>query len=193
MKTKAKSKKRFITPQSGRSRAILRGVNRAQRLANQKRIDSLALNTIMVPVDFSAGSLKALNFAVSLAQSLDASIYLLHVLDPIYSFGKLDSPRLRPLRAQALEDAKRQLGTLAKRHVRSHVFINWQVLGGVAYSVIVGAAAKSKADLIVMGSEGRTGMNRLFVGSVAEKVVRHAPCPVLVVRDQPPNISTNQP
>lgn len=184
MKTKVSSKKRSTMRRSGGSRALRRGANQAQQLANRKHIGNLALNMIMVPVDFSAGSLKALDFALSLARSVDASIYLLHALDLIYSFEQFDSPRLRPLRAQALEDARRQLRTLAKRHARSHVFINWQVLGGAAYSVIVEAAAKGKADLIVMGSEGRTGLNRLFVGSVAEKVVRHAPCPVLVVRDK---------
>ena len=147
---------------------------------------------ILVPVDFSAGSLKALDFAVSLARCLDASIYLLHVLDTIFSSKQFDSPRLRPLRAQATATAKQKLGLLANQHVRSHVFINWQVLGGVAHSVIVEAAAKSKADLIVMGSEGRTGVNRFLVGSVAEKVVRHAPCPVLVVRDQHHETSTNR-
>jgi nucleotide-binding universal stress UspA family protein len=139
---------------------------------------------ILVPVDFSVGSLKALDYAVPLARSLDASIYLLHALDPIYSSQKFDAPRLRPLRAQALEAAKQQLGLLAKRHVPSHVFVNWQVLKGVAHSVIVEAAAKSNADLIVMDSEGRTGVGRFFIGSVADKVVRHAPCPVLVVRDR---------
>lgn len=130
MKTQARTKKRFKAPPLIGSGAIQHGTRHARRPANQKRIGGFALNMILVPVDFSAGSLKALDFAVSLAQCLDASIYLLHALDTIYSSKQFDSPRLRPLRAQAIETAKRQLGLLAKQHVRSHVFINWQVLGG---------------------------------------------------------------
>jgi len=156
----------------------------SRSLKSSKRTADIDLSTILVPVDFSAGSLEALDFAVSLARRVAASIVLLHALDPIYSPGRFDSPRLRPLRAQALKDAKQQLAMLAKRRVQPHVPVRHQVLNGVAYSVIVEAASKARADLIVMGSEGRTGMNRFLVGSVAEKVIRHARCPVLVVRDK---------
>ena len=166
------------------SRVVKNAKNPDRKLERQKHVGGFDLNTILVPVDFSASSLEALDFAVSLAGRLDASIVLLHALDPIYSPGRFDSPRLRPLRAQALEDAKRQLATLAKRRVRPHVPVRHHVLKGVAYSVIVEAASKAQADLIVMGSEGRTGMNRFLVGSVAEKVIRHARCPVLIARDR---------
>lgn len=83
-----------------------------------------------------------------------------------------------------LRDATLKLAKLAKRRVKSHVPVGHHVLKGIAYSVIVEAAAKAKADMIVMGSEGRTGMSRFLVGSVAEKVIRHARCPVLIVRNK---------
>lgn len=142
----------------------------------------LKLRTILVPVDFSQHSLAALNFAVSLAQLLRASILVCHALDPIYSGGRFDSPRLCPLRAQALEDAKQGLARLCQRHVRPHIPVVHRVLQGVAYTAIIEIASRAKADLIVMGSRGRTGLSRLLIGSIAERVVRLAPCPVLGVR-----------
>jgi universal stress protein A len=142
------------------------------------------LNTILVPVDFSPGALHALNFAVSLARLLGASIVLVHVMDSIYVSGRLDSRRLRLLRTEAHEKNKRLLARLAKRRVRPLVPVRHYLLKGTAYAEIVEMAAKASADLIVMGSEGRSGMTRLLVGSVADGVIRHARCPVLVVRDK---------
>jgi nucleotide-binding universal stress UspA family protein len=138
--------------------------------------------TLLVPVDFSARSLEALDFAVSIARKVDASIVVLHVIDPIHAPGRLDARRLRSLRAEALRNAKRQLAQLVSRRVKPHVPVTQKLLKGLVYSVIVEAAAKARADLIVMGSEGRTGMSRFLIGSVTEKVIRHARCSVLVVR-----------
>ena len=105
-----------------------------------------------------------------------------HALDPIYSSDRFDAPRLRPFRAQALADAKLQLAKLADQRVKPHVPVAHRVVQGAAYTAIVEIASRAKAGLIVMGSRGRTGLSRLFIGSVAERVVRLAPCPVLVVR-----------
>lgn len=140
------------------------------------------MNTILVPVDFSTGALHALNFAASLARRLGSSIVLVHVMDSIYVSGRFDSRRLRSLRAEAHEESKRRLSALAKRRVRPQVPVRHYLLKGAPSVKIVEMALKVGADLIVMGSEGRTGMKRFLVGSVAEKVIRHARCPVLVVR-----------
>lgn len=183
MNKRAKPINRLRSPTRTASKAEGIGTHRRKQEDPRRAIGG-DLNTILVPVDFSAGSLEALDFGVSLARRLDASIVLLHALGSIYSPGRFDSPRLRPLRTQALKDAKRRLATLAKRRVRPHVPVRHQVIKGVAYLGIVEAASKAKADMIVMGSEGRTGINRFLVGSVAEKVIRHARCPVLIARDR---------
>jgi len=145
---------------------------------------SLDLNTILVPVDFSPSALHALNFAVSLGRRLGASIVLVHVMDSIYVSGRMDSRRLRSLRMEAHEDTKRLLAGLAKRRVKPHVPVRHHLLNGTASAKIVEMTARASADLIVTGSEGRRGMKRFLVGSVAERVIRHARCPVLVVRDR---------
>jgi nucleotide-binding universal stress UspA family protein len=154
----------------------------ATRTGDPANNGSVDLNTIFVPVDFSPSSLNALNFAVSLARRLGASIVLVHVLDLIYVSGRLDSRRLRSLRAEAHEDAERLLAGLAKRRVRPHVPVRHHLLKGTPSAKIVEMASRNGADLIVMGSEGRGGMKRFLVGSVAERVIHQAHCPVLFVR-----------
>lgn len=143
---------------------------------------SVDLKTILVPVDFSPGALHALNFAVSLARRLGSSIVLVHVMDSIYVSGRFDSRHLRSLRTEAHDEPKRLLSALAKRRIRPHVPVRHYLLNGMPSAKIVEMALKIGADLIVMGSEGRSGVKRLLVGSVAEKVIRLARCPVLIAR-----------
>jgi nucleotide-binding universal stress UspA family protein len=138
----------------------------------------MKIDRILVPVDFSPQSVYALDFADRLARRLKAAIILVHVLDPLYTPGRLDSRRVRLLRAGALQDAKRNLTSLSERN-RS---VQHHVISGIAHKVIIGLATTLQADLIVMGASRRTGVKRILGGSVAAKVVRRAKCPVLVVR-----------
>lgn len=157
---------------------------RAQQGASDKVRPLVTPGAILVPVDFSPPSLEALDFAVSLAQRLDASILLLHVLSPLHTPGRFDSPKLRSLRAEALQEAKRKLAKLAKQRVKPHAPVRHNLLKGLAHSGIVKYAAKAKVDLIVMASKARAGVSRFLIGSVTEKVIRQAPCSVLVVREK---------
>ena len=152
-------------------------------------VPGLSLRILLVPVDFSAASFKALDFAVELAKPFGASVELLHVLDPMYAPGQFNAPKLRQLRREAGEDAKRRLAKVARRDPNGR--LRHAVLNGVPYSVIVEKAARIKASMIVMGSRGRTGLGRFLVGSVAEKVIRHAQCPVLIVRDEAGNAKSS--
>ena len=182
MKIPTKSSKRLAASARSASRTVRNEPKPVQQLPNQKALRGVDLNIIFVPVDFSAASLEALDFAIALAKRFGASIELRHVLDPMYAPGRFESPRLRSIRAEALREATLKLAKLAKQRVNPHVPVRHRVLKGIAYSAIVEAAAKTKADMIVMGSEGRTGMRRFLVGSVAEKVIRHARCAVLIAR-----------
>jgi nucleotide-binding universal stress UspA family protein len=118
-----------------------------------------------------------LNVAKRLADQFDASITLVHVLDPIHAPGRYDSAKLRPLRAEALRDARQKLADLAN----DHDDLPHEVISGVIHTAIVKFAKKIDADLIVMSSHGRSGVKRLLAGSATENVVRTARCPVLVV------------
>jgi len=184
MKSHLKSSNPLSAPSRNEPHAPKSGTSSLGRAGAPANNGSVDLKTILVPVDFSPGALHALNYATSLARRLGSSIVLVHVMDSIYVSGRFDSRHLRSLRAEAHEESKRLLSALAKRRVRPHVPVRHYLVKGAPSAKIVEMASRTNADLIVMGSEGRSGMKRLLVGSVAEKVIRLARCPVLVVRDR---------
>jgi nucleotide-binding universal stress UspA family protein len=147
----------------------------------------LTISRILVPVDFSAYSDVALEYAIALARRLDASVHLLHVVeDPITTGawgGEGVVPDLTALRAELAADAERRLLVCRGEAERAQVPVVTAVRLGLTSHTIVDYAKTLAVDLIVMGTHGRTGVAHLFMGSVAERVLRHAPCPVLTVRE----------
>lgn len=141
----------------------------------------LNLRRILVPIDFSKCSRKALHYATALAKQCQSEIHLLHVLEvppvPVQAFETAfmeGTPEESA--AKALSEWRAQTGAPAS--------VKTSVCCGLAASEIVRTAGEGNTDLIVIGSHGRTGLARLILGSTAERVVRHAPCPVLVVRER---------
>ncbi len=143
------------------------------------------IRRILVPHDFSDTANRALEYALDLATTLGASITVMHAYEvPIYGFP--EGPVLTAEMAGQIEAAARTaLDAVAKRASRPGVEVGSLLRQGAAWSEIQGAAKEAGADLIVIGSHGRRGLSRALLGSVAEKVVRTAPCPVLTVRDSP--------
>ena len=144
-------------------------------------IKMMAIERILVPIDFSESSLKALDDAVEFSRPYEAELILLFVVER----GFYESPLLVPdsgalLKHQArateekLEEMCRDLG---KQGVKCRTLVEF----GVAYQAIIEAANKAHANLIVISSHGRTGLAHVLIGSVAERVVQHAVCPVLVI------------
>jgi nucleotide-binding universal stress UspA family protein len=142
------------------------------------------LRKILVPVDFSACSEKAVHYAVPLAEQFNAEILFLYVL-PVPVFGReYDFVNDAQLIEEDLhEDAERKLKSLVAELVPAEIRVRIEVLYGAEALGIVRAATKWETDLIVISTRGRTGRVRALVGSVAERVVELAPCPVLVVRE----------
>jgi universal stress protein A len=97
--------------------------------------------------------------------------------------GELDYT-LNKLETAMLDTAERQLRELAGQ-VSSRVSVDFAMQTGIPWECIVNRAAANRDDLIVMGTHGRSGLKHLFIGSVAERVVQHAPCSVLIVRTGP--------
>jgi nucleotide-binding universal stress UspA family protein len=145
---------------------------------------TLTLRRILVPLDFSGKSRQALDFAVPLAEQYGGKIFLLHVVEPTYSFppypGEVGvaAVNTRPI-AKA---AKEKLSALAAEVVSPDLLGRAMVRVGRAYLEIIAAADELEADLIAMTTHGHTGFKHVFLGSTAEHVVRHAHCPVLTVR-----------
>lgn len=146
----------------------------------------MLIKQILVPVDFSPVSLQALDYAVELARPFQAGLVVLHVVEPIYYATPADlygpSANLSMLLDEQQKAAQEQLAVLATRLAEHQVKSETCVEPGVPYQVIVDTAARRRVDLIVMATHGRTGLSHLLLGSVAERVVRSAACPVLTVR-----------
>lgn len=138
------------------------------------------LRRILVPTDFSELAAQALRYAVPLARQLGGKISLLHVLEwPVVpatlGAAMTDEDRIT-------EAARRKLDELAQATVPPGLLDKTHVRTGRAYQDIAEAARGQRMDLIVMATQGRTGLKRALLGSTAERVVRHAACPVLTVR-----------
>ncbi len=141
---------------------------------------------ILVPIDFSADADQALAYAMELAQTLQARLTLLHVihLTPM-TMGDMFSSSLEAyLNTMEIEAHKHMQALLARVH---HEGLEGEtsIVQGVPFQSIVDRAANEDVDLIVMGTHGRTGLTHALMGSVAEKVMRLARCPVLVTRGTP--------
>jgi nucleotide-binding universal stress UspA family protein len=139
---------------------------------------------ILCPIDFSPGSHQAMRVAIRLANEADAELVLAHAwyVPPVafageYAFSQEITQALQDGARAALDDAMREATRLGARRLAS------QLLAGMPRHELVGVLERDPAfDLVVMGTHGRTGLARILLGSIAEGIVRHAPCSVLAVR-----------
>lgn len=143
------------------------------------------IGKILVPVDFSEPSQKALHYARPFAEQFGASLTLMHVLEPItypmeFGYIPIEGPDLEQ---QRLTEIGRRLNQLGKG-LGATVPVTSFIRVGRAWKEIVEAAKTEATDLIIVSTHGYTGLQHALLGSVAEKIVRHAPCPVLVVRTE---------
>lgn len=142
------------------------------------------LRKILHPTDFSRASGAAFDKALALAKENRAELLLVHVILPPSPFvgdGYVSPRTFEELEAAARRGAERRLATLVARAKRDRVRVRPVLLEGVPYDQITRAAGRLRADLIVMGTHGRTGFAKFFLGSVAERVLPLAPCPVMTV------------
>ena len=143
------------------------------------------VKNILCPVDFSDSSDHAMRYAVALAQTFGVALTLLHVVAPVVAAlpGETALPDtlqtdIDELAAACEARMQQTVGALA---AEGHA-VQPRVLNGVPFVEIIRYARDAETDLIVMGTHGRTGLGHLLIGSVAERVVRKAPCPVLTVK-----------
>jgi universal stress protein A len=156
------------------------------RLASTSMEVPVTATRILVATDFSLDSDAALAYALALAKTIPASLHVLHVVENPLAAGVWSSEvytsEIAGLQINLVRDAKKQLSQGVRALDHPGVKITTEVRTGRAAPTIVQCARERESDLIVVGSHGRTGLAHLTMGSVAEHVVRHAPCPVLVVR-----------
>jgi nucleotide-binding universal stress UspA family protein len=142
----------------------------------------ISLKKILCPIDHSDCSKEALKYAVSFAMKDEAKLYLLHIID-IRSFNEgLDAMTKQIPDEETLEQLRKKLLDCIPEEIRDEMEIEATVIQGIPFAEIISTAREKEIDMIVIGSHGRTGISHMMLGSVSEKVVRKAPCPVLTVR-----------
>ena len=146
----------------------------------------MAMKRILVPVDFSEDSLNALGYARDFAKPFGAELVILYVIEPIYYATPADmyvtTPDVTFLMDEQRRIAKEQLARIGADLRKKRVPFHAVIKTGAPAHTILDSIKSTRADLIIMGTHGRTGLAHMFMGSVAEKVVRGASCPVLSVR-----------
>jgi nucleotide-binding universal stress UspA family protein len=156
----------------------------ASRLLTSLSMAAKLFQRIVVPTDFSECAEKAWDLARRVAVTLGSEIVLIHVYiePPVYG----DPPAVDPAWRVYLETQKwvaEELERWAAPVREQGLTVRTGVRTGTPYQEIVAVATEEPADLVIMGTHGRGGMSRLLLGSVAERVIRFAPCPVLTVRE----------
>jgi nucleotide-binding universal stress UspA family protein len=146
----------------------------------------MQVRSILLPTDFSECGNYALSYATALARKFGASVICLHVIEPIvpsvgYS-GMTEPLPIADISDQLEDSAERELPKFAECEECAGLEVEELIVHGEAASEIVRVARERAVDLIVISSHGRTGLGRILFGSTAEAVVRHASCPVLVVK-----------
>lgn len=138
---------------------------------------------ILVPVDFSPLGRQAVDYAAMLARLCGSRLRLLHVVETFPVDAFIGSEEITELQGDAVQRAKAQLAELADElHRAAGGVAEVSVRVGRPHSAIVEEASEAGVDLIVLATRGLTGLKRAYLGSTAERVVRHAHCPVTVVR-----------
>jgi len=148
-----------------------------------------SIHKIILATDFSKASERASYYAALLAQSFNAELHALHVFNPrsigaVYKLAQITDQEKEDL-VLTRERGEEMLNELADSfHVKTHTIFT----EGYASTEIIRITKKEHADLLVLGTHGYTGWNRLALGSVAEHIVRHSPCPVLTIKPTEHNL-----
>lgn len=172
-----KDHKGVVVEVAGKQAAILPG-------GTDSTIGEIEIKTVLVPVDFSDCSRKAIDYAVAFARQFKAKLALVHVVQSYFPVPELGALDYALVEGQMRTAAEAELARLQKSAIPADIASSAAVVTGVSHREIVALAGKLEADLLVISTHGHTGLRHVLMGSTAEQVVRHAPCPVLVVREE---------
>ncbi len=156
---------------------------KAKKKATRPRGTAKLWKSILVPTDFSASSFKALDYAYTLSDLFGAKLTLAHIVVPVAAPDLVYGPVAWD-ETEAMKSAKVRLKEIheeraSSKSSRPRILVR----RGHPYTEIDQIAKDIRSDLIVVSTHGHSGLRHLLLGSIAERVVRHAPCPVLVVRE----------
>ena len=150
---------------------------------------AVKVRSILLPTDFSDCANFALPYAAGIARATGASLLCVHVVEtvvPAVGYSGMSEPLpVADISEQLEESAEREMPRIAACEECAGLNVEEMIVHGDAATEIVRVARERRVDLIVISSHGRTGLGRMLFGSTAEAVVRHATCPVLVVKPPP--------
>jgi nucleotide-binding universal stress UspA family protein len=147
----------------------------------REEFSMLRIKRILCPVDFFPGSLRAFDYALRLAASSGAEVHALHVISPAVPAAYDYPVEMSSIIASLQKEAKRHMAMLERKAEKAEVKIQPQVRLGDVDTEILAAIKKSKPDMVIMGTHGRRGLERWFMGSVAERMMRQCPVPLLTI------------
>ncbi len=139
------------------------------------------IQKILCPIDFSPPSRNALRYANEFAKAMNAKITVMHVIQPQPIAADVNVPYIPP-EVEMEQAAKDDMAHLVREIVSEGVLVEQVLAFGLPSDCVIAQAKKENADVIILGTHGRSGISRLLMGSTAESVIRHAACPVLVVK-----------
>lgn len=144
----------------------------------------IAFKVIVVPTDFSDHSLRALSYAIGLAEKYEASIRMLYVNEPALQVSDMAWVGVdeRSLKNEHLKEARLNLERIVREQIPPHLPAAAEVRSGDAVDEIIRFAEEVDAGVIVMATHGRSGLSHVLMGSTAEQVIRKASCPVLTLK-----------
>ena len=141
------------------------------------------IKNILCPIDYSVYSEMALKYAIEFAEKYQAKLYLMHVLDiRVYDINDPDLYNVNIIDEETINKLRERLLKCVNEDTKNKISVEAIIIQGVPFAEIIKSDKECKIDLIVLGTHGRTGLSHAIMGSVAEKVVRKAPCPVLTIR-----------
>jgi nucleotide-binding universal stress UspA family protein len=147
----------------------------------------IQIKKILVPTDFSEFGQQAIRYGCEFARRFSAQLTLLHVVEdiyPIYPEPGMLYPSVGDDMAELQDAAKKAIDRLPGNQLATGIDISREIVVGTPFLEIIRYARESETDLIIIGTHGRTGLIHALMGSVAEKIVRKAPCPVLSIRPE---------
>ena len=150
----------------------------------KNRGEKMLYKKIVIPTDGSDVSIEAARHAIEIGKLMKAEIYAIYVIDIAPFIGLPTEGFWETMKEILNEEGEKALKNVKKMAEEYGANVKCEILEGVPANEIVEFAEKKRADIIVMGTSGKTGLDRFLLGSVAEKVIRNAHCPVLIVKKQ---------
>jgi nucleotide-binding universal stress UspA family protein len=146
---------------------------------SKKEKNMKEIHKIIVPIDFLEHTDQIIEYAGYIAQKFDARLYLVHVVEPPPTYAGYEYPSIGSFDKEMMELAEKMMKELVERKKGLLAGCERKILRGEIIDSIVHFAEDKKGDLIVIGTHGRKGLSKMWLGSVAERVIKSAPCPTL--------------